>query len=216
VIRALLLVPLLAGCAASYHRPNHPAFDAYEDALTVKYTEGTVPPEAWGTKDGRNQTIDEMLFLADAAYAEYEVGLYENNATFNTVTDILTMGLAAGGAVATNGAAQILSAAVAGVTGVRSTVEKNFFLEQTRFSLILRMDAQRLRVRTLIEERKAESLSRYTFSEALLDVQAYYQAGTLMAALKASSADAVQGLQSATMRFQAVKSATRRLEGSDQ
>jgi hypothetical protein len=204
-VSVVALAVAASGCVSSYARPQFEAQSAYTQQLVEKYQHGLLPERAWSSKTGRNDTINELIFLCDGVFEEYEVTLYTNNARFNTITDFIVMAAGAGGAVATGGASQALAATAGAVTGMRSSVEKNYFAQQSRIALIAKMDAERAKVLVQIEESKQLGINYYPLSAAMSDVQRYYQAGTLLSALKAVTEDAGIQLQSRRRNLQAVR-----------
>jgi hypothetical protein len=92
------------------------------------------------------------------------------------------------------GAKTILSAVAAGVTGARSTINKNFFAEQSKVALISKMKEMRARTLLRIEEGKRTPISVYPMSQAMVDLQAYYFAGNILSALQDITREAGEGL----------------------
>lgn len=183
---AALLALTLSGCAlaASEQAPPWPAQEAYETRLAERYAAG-LPAEAAETVEGRNRAVDDLLYLCNVVYRDYEVELYTSGALFDTVADLAAMSTSAAGAVVGGGAAQVASGVVAGILGVHNSVDKNFYREQSRIALLTKTDALRTTKLAEIQELKQEPLDVWPLSAAMLDVQAYYEAGTLLAALKA-------------------------------
>lgn len=201
-----MLALLVAGCAlqAAQQPPSFPAQQAYQDELAARYAAG-VPAGAGATAESRNQVVDDMVYLCNVVFRDYESELYSSGAAFDTVTDLMSMAGAAVGAATGGAAAQAASATVAGILGARTSVSKNYYLEKSRLALLAKADALRAAKLVEIRELEQEPIEVWTLSAAMLDLQAYYEAGSLLAALKAVTEQAGTETNAARARLSKVK-----------
>lgn len=197
----LLLLLWLSGCSAVAVRPPEwPQQTTYEAQLVDRYANG-IPPAAYTDAAERNRVVNDMLFLCNVIYRQWEADLYSSGALFNTAGDLLMLGLSSAGAVAGGGTAQVLSGVLAGVAGSRTAIDKNLFQEQSRIALLTKMEAMRLSKLAEIQDLQQEPIDVWPLSAAMLDVQAYYEAGTLMAAFRSLTQQAGSDLAAARARM---------------
>jgi hypothetical protein len=80
----------------------------------------------------------------------------------------------------------VLSAIATGVTGIKTSYEKNFFDQQTRSAIVQKMRALRAEQLALLEDENhmKAGLSEYDLQGGINDVNRYYDAGTVIAALQ--------------------------------
>jgi hypothetical protein len=82
--------------------------------------------------------------LVDQNYYSFENRFYGTQATFSTVSDAANLGLtAASSVIGTAELKSILSATATGATGFKTSVEKNFFDQQSRAAVVSKMRALR-------------------------------------------------------------------------
>ena len=160
------------------------------DYLTMKGTcsEGTVQATEEGQKNAknvRNETIEQALFVIDANYVEWVNFLSLGRATGNFVAD--TVQLTTSGVIgALNGPAdtlRILGVALNTFQGARSSFDLNYFDKQNTAIIINQMDSNRSKAYGVILTKKKENIAEYSMAEAIKDLVAYYNAGTLVSAL---------------------------------
>jgi hypothetical protein len=135
----------------------------------------------------RNQIVNELVFLVDQSYYSFENHFYGSQAAFNVSGDAVNLGLT--GVSAVTGSAHlksVLSAIATGTTGLKTSVDKNFFDQQTRAAIVQKMRAARAtQLATMQDEHHMKgNLSDYSLETALADVYSYYDAGTVVGALQ--------------------------------
>ena len=197
---AIVVLSLAAGCArvmSPVTPPTFPTQENYEAQLIARYKNG-LPSDVGDTAESRNQVVDDMVYLCNVVYRGYEADAYTESAWTDTGIDVAVLAASAAGALATSGASQAINAAVGAVTGARTAYSKNFLMEQQRSALLLKTTALRDTELDHIEELKHSPIDVWPMSDAMLEVQTYYNDGTIMAALKAFAADA--GTQAATAK----------------
>ena len=195
----------LSGCAVS--RPANP-LEVYRQAVLAR-TETDPLSDAVASRMGtRNQRVNDLVFLVDDSYATYETDLYAQNGVWETIADMLVLGASAGAtATGSVGLKTALSAATAAITGTRVSIEKNIFAEQSRLAIVAKMRAQRAVVLERIELGLRRPVREYSLSEAMIDVEAYDRAGSVLSALQGLTAGAVESLATAQEKLSETRKA---------
>lgn len=202
----ILLALALTGCSMLAERlgPEWPAQQSYEETLAAKYASG-IPTEAYLSAAERNETVDELIYLCNVVFREYEVGLYTDGAALEVVGDVVTVGASAAGAISGGLAAQVLSGVIAASTGAKTSLQTNFYQEQSRLALLTKAAAQRSAKLEQIEDLQMQDIDAWPMSAAMLEVQAYYDSGTLLSALKAIAEQAGSDLKASRERLGAAR-----------
>jgi len=143
----------------------------------------------------RNQILTELIYLVDQNYYKFENHFYGSQATFSTGGDAINLGLTAAASV--TGTAElksILSATATGTTGLTTSIEKNFFDQQSRAAVVTQMRALRSSQLALMQDgdhmKAGITVSNagdktYSLETGIADVNTYYDAGTVVGALQA-------------------------------
>lgn len=137
--------------------------------------------------DLRNRIVFQMMTLIEHYHEGTTTDVYEITAELETLFDFA--GLAVGGAGAVAGDASFkaaMNAIGAGLIGARTSMSKNILAEQTKFALVLQMEA-------LWENKKADIISHitdskntdklYSLENATTDLYNYFSAGSLKQAV---------------------------------
>jgi len=140
----------------------------------------------------RDRIITTLMFLIDQGYEQFTYDLYTSRAHTNVFMDMSVLGLTGAATVTGGESAKTLLAAIATlVEGSRLSIDKNLFFEQASPVLIATMTAVRESTALRINSRLSENNTLdYTLTMALSDVLAYYQAGTVPAAIAQLGVDA--------------------------
>jgi hypothetical protein len=183
----LLFCILLNGCTRGIK--GGPALPTYQAEVVSTLIQKYSQPNAISTDpikytvEQRNGIIEDLIFLVDVNYYQFESELYVGRLSFDTATDIGIIGLgAAGTLVDSTGTQAILSAISGGIGGARVSINKNFFHEQSANALISTMRATRKSKLNFIRSAESLSLSDYPMTRALSDIIEYYNAGTIIGA----------------------------------
>jgi hypothetical protein len=143
------------------------------------------------TAKQRNQVMDDLIFLTDVNYHNFEEEFYLGKAFFDTSGDLAILGLgAAGGLITHSGTQAIISAISGGIGGARVSINKNFLHEISTQALIAKMQSSRKARLAMIREAMTLEIADYSLSRGLSDIADYYNAGTIMGALQEIVADA--------------------------
>lgn len=220
-IAGLALLYCLAGCGSVYH----PKAAIPNTILSAPYVADLESPTLFAAYDAlpdgpakvarRNVILYELIHLTDVRYDSYEAGFFSGQAYVSTVADFAAMGLDAAGAITGTAATKAILAAVSGgVTGARSSYQKNFFDQATREAIVQQMRASRLMQLALIEAGMqncsastvcAATGTSYTLVQGFLDIEDYYKAGTVITALEAMSAASSQQAVAAREAIRAMR-----------
>ncbi len=197
IVGILSLGVFMSGCATVIKgAPNRPAYEsAVIRTLVQKYSRpNAITIDSVNlTEDLRNRTMEDLIFLIDGNYHQFENELYRGRALFDTATDLAIIGLGAAGAlVAVTGTQAILAAISGGIGGARVSINKNFFREQSTNALISTMRASRKAKLKLMRDAQLLSVKDYPMSRALVDIAEYYNSGTIIGAFESIISEAGQ------------------------
>lgn len=147
---------------------------------------------AWPeTNRYRDQVINGRLHVLDRMYDDFikAIGGEKNGEEIGTDTATIALTSTAT-LIGPASVKTILSGVATGIAGVKGTVDKNLFFQKTISVLIAQMDAQRKTVLLQIRTGQNQSTTQYPLSAALVDIDAYYRAGSLESAINALAAAA--------------------------
>lgn len=195
----LLVIVLCSSCTSSrWSVRDTPPAVSYESSLIEKYKDGHVPEAASKTAEGRNFFITEIIYLSNVAFDDYEQSLYKASSTFEIITDLLILGLTSSSAFASGSVVKtVLAATAAATTGVKTSVDRAYFKEQSRLALLAKMREMRQRRLVIIRSSMELPIDAYPLTDAMLDLQAYNGAGSMVAALQRITEEASMGLDMA-------------------
>lgn len=159
-----------------------------------------------------NTLLYAGIALIDFNYRRYVDAATQGRATFETASDITSIGLSTASTLMDpTGTKTILSGLSTAVQGSKASVEKNFYQDITTFVFISRMDAERAKVLKEITGQNAvadgKTPAALTFGAVMVYLGQYYQAGTTLNALtKAQAADEL------SQKYEEVKASTESLK----
>lgn len=214
-----LLVFILVVCssctASRWSVRDTPPAVSYEQGLIEKYKDGNVPSGASTTAEGRNFFITEVIYLSNVAFEDYEKSLYRASSNFELITDLLILGLTSSSALASGNIVKtILAAAAAATAGTRTAVDRAYFKEQSRLALLAKMREMRKKRLVLIRASMELPLDAYPLVDAMLDLQSYNSAGSMVAALQRITEEASLGLDLAEQKLSRLRGAKYNMGGS--
>src|ERR1039457_4249710 len=196
IVVFMLILIIVSGCAGvSKGRPNEPGYqDPIVNNLIEKYSKPDTihADQSKITEQGRNQILDELIYLTDVNYRKFETELYQGRAAFETTTDLAILGLGAAGGLITHSATQaIISAISGGIAGSRISISKNYFHDSTTQALIAKMQSGRsAKMEFMRKAMMSLNVKEYSLARGLSDLTDYYNAGTIVGALQSIVADA--------------------------
>jgi hypothetical protein len=132
----------------------------------------------------RNSLITDQLDVIDYVYNQFKVSVFKTSGLVDITGDLLS-GALSGASTITGGqqAKTVLSGIATVITGSKSSIDKNLFLQQSAHVLIGRMDALRIAALKPIRVGLLQPSTNYPVWQAVRDVQSYLSAGSLGAAI---------------------------------
>ncbi len=138
----------------------------------------------------RDDAIEDAFAVIDSNYIDFIRKLNTRRSTADFIADVIDLGAGAATGIAKGERPnQVLGIGLTAFKGVRKSSEVNFYKEQTISILIAKMDDVRAQVHSSILEKKPRPISQYSIKEAIRDIVAYYNAGTLIRAFTQLSKD---------------------------
>jgi len=122
----------------------------------------------------------------DLHFGSFQQSIFREGVSTNLVSDLIILGL--GAATATAGGAGLkaaLGATSAGVAGARTSIDKNIYFEKTMPALLAQMLASRKTTLVKITQGLDKNTTLYPLNQALIDLEDYYNAGTIPGAIAA-------------------------------
>lgn len=181
---------ILSGCSTISGMPER-SYDVKNDLIMLKpYFEQDVigiynaKLNDDEKKRYRNEVLSARIRAIDINFNQFINGLLVENKKLSIGADSLVLALGATAAVSTVSSTQaILSATSATVTGVKSSVDKNAYYDSTLPALISQMLASRQKTLVLIYSGMKSGVRDYSLMRGLVDIEAYYQSGTIIGAV---------------------------------
>jgi hypothetical protein len=131
----------------------------------------------------RNRIIAARMYAIDIQFSEFEESLFQQTRSSGFAATVATLGLTSAAAVAGGTASQILSGAAAFIIGTREAFQKEVLAERTLVAIHMAMRAGRTRVAVRLRDGLRSPLSEYPLALGLADLNAYYDAGTILGSL---------------------------------
>lgn len=145
----------------------------------------TSAPDLVQAKEARDKIVYGLMGQIDLVYSVYYQKTFASKNSVAIVGDILTLGLGAGGTIATNVATKTIFAALGtSFSGVNLSIDKNLYAQQSFQVIGIAMQTRRDAARRYIVESLAQGVSDYPLAKAKRDLVAYMSAGTLAAGLQ--------------------------------
>ena len=199
----ILAVSLLAGCTGISYQGGDALKTIYSNhvaELKSKYgspggLENAIT-DAQKSGTARNALLNDFIFLIDSNYTFYEKHLYNKKAYSDFAADVSSATLSTVSGIVTGGGAQgaksILSFVAGGITSTKASVDKDILQSQNLLAVAAKMRAQRAAQLLVLQAGMYEkesttptSIDKYSVNQGLVDLAAYYQAGTFVSALQA-------------------------------
>jgi hypothetical protein len=211
---AVICVGLILGACSTGALSGGPKspFDLAADIAAVEaQLESQASIEAYyrgaETRERRDAFVAARMSLIDLSYARYVSGLNATRAVSDTTFDIGNVAIGvANTVVGGDQDRRVLSAITAILTGTRSSIEDAFFDGQTTDLLITQMNSARRQASVRILEGLQQDIADYPLTAALVDLNEYYQAGTVHGALMSSLVSAAREQAAAEARIEQLRS----------
>lgn len=141
----------------------------------------------------RDTVVYGRMLAFDLQFSIFQEAIYEEGVNLNLALDIIGLGLGGAGAAVMNAeTSRILSALSGGITGSRSSINKNLYYEKTLPALIVLMEAEREKVKAEIIQGLSQEVDKYSLGQALVDLERYFLAGSIPGAVAAVAKTAGQ------------------------
>lgn len=207
---ALLLLSVAAtGCSTLRGTPTrYQATDEIVQKIDLKAEEMA---QLAVTEDAaeRNRLQNKAMAVIDQRFHAFVRDLAADRADSSAVVAGTTLGASTAGAFVDGVKAKtnyaLFAASVVGAFGI---VDKNYFYEKTVPALVAAMRASRAKVQLGIKRAQSDTVEQYSGAEALQDVERYYAAGTLLAAISDVTARAETEANDAQADVRELKVAT--------
>ena len=156
----------------------------------------------------RNRLIYLAIDQMDLNFYDFQKNTRKKRALFQTVLDILEIGASTAISI-TNGtrAKTLIAEGLGAVQASRTSINKNFALKDTQI-LFNKMVSKRADILGAILTKRSQDVDQYPFESALIDLIAYYRAGTFDGALENLNIDTGAEADEATKRVENIKIAT--------
>jgi|GEM_PF-4363205 len=214
-IACALMLLTLGGCATgggSIYGPK-PAFamqtdldeykDRYASAASVKAYYAVTPED----EHRRDEFIIGRLTLYNLEYIIFLRQFTLSRAETATAFDISNLILTLSTTVSNGERSKTLLGAVGTLlNGSRTSIEKNFYDDQTSQALVAQMNAERAAALVPILEGMQQKVSTYPLSRAIIDLNAYYDAGTMQGALQGIQKAASEKATAAAIDIESLRS----------
>lgn len=190
----LVLVPcvsLAVACNGTrFLAPNNPIEDsglraAFEEQMSAGRAKSLVA-SYYGCGDEarrcaiRNEIIAGIVLLIDNEFEYFATRTLSTRAFTNTTLDGTAAGLGLAATVVQHSqTSAVLSAIGAGVLGIKLSIDKEFFFEQSTPILVAQMNKDRQTSFEAMRNKLRSSSVEYPLAAAVRDLGSYYEAGTL-------------------------------------
>ena len=170
----------------------------------LKADVATSRPSGKDAKDWRNEVVFGRVRAVDLQFMEFERELHREGVGWGIGTDWTVLALNTTGALVP-GSAQALSAVSAMITGGKAAFDKRALFERTIPTLLAAMVAKRKAKLVEIQAQLGKPVDQYPITAALSDVDDYYRAGTIPAALTELANTAAEENRKATRALNLLK-----------
>lgn len=132
----------------------------------------------------RNEIVNGRIRAIDIHFNNFQQRLYREGIGSNIATDWTVIGLGVAGSVTSSlSTTQNLSAISGGITGAKSSFDKNAFFDKTMPAILSQMVALRKNALVKIRTGLRTGVNQYPLNWALIDVEEYFIAGTMPGAV---------------------------------
>lgn len=139
-------------------------------------------------KQARNLILEELMLIVDHGYQRYEGNLIAGRAKWKFGLGTATQALRLAATASTVETSKTILSGISTLVGPTDTeLDKNFYMEQTSYALAYQMQAQRLTMSTQMRinmHDESKAYADYSLERGLADIEGYYRAGTVAAAVQ--------------------------------
>ncbi|MGO9612917.1 MAG: hypothetical protein ACLPX5_07780 [Dissulfurispiraceae bacterium] len=186
----LLLIASMfsCGCAAIKAYPDR-SVSLKDQLLSLQWCfeaqKVSSPPVGETPVTWRNEVVNCRIQAIDLQFTSFEQDLAAESVGLNTGVDMSVVGLGAATSIVGGATSKaILGAISGGIVGAKGIMDKDIFYSKTMPALLSQMEAQRKTQLVKIRSGLQKPVDGYPLSEALIDVEEYYKAGSIPAAVQ--------------------------------
>lgn len=190
ILGGMLLVS--TSCSTIYHGGSPELSSNFDNDITEinRITSNTslnkILADSVITKEERDNFIIGRLVVMNINYLKFIKSLNADKLSFDSASDLLALSLnLAATAFKPADTKTVISATAAAVTGSKATIDKNYFFDKSVPALVTSMNAQRKLVLARILVSMQKPVEQYPIGAALVDLDEYYTAGSLIGAMSA-------------------------------
>lgn len=122
--------------------------------------------------------------MIDYYYSEFVKQVHGERAGMSIVADVAVLGANAAGLISSSKQLKDIFLAISGgLTGAKLSFDKNAYYEQTMPALVTKMDSLRKQQLLTIRTKMQKGTDKYDLTEGLVDINDYFQAGTVTGAI---------------------------------
>ncbi len=206
------IVPTLAQKKPIALEPNtelSPANTNYYADLAAAYKNDIASGNVSKAQIDRNRLIFVAVDQMDLNFYDFQKNTRKKRALFQTVLDILEIGLSTAISITNGDRAKTLIAEGLGFAQTsRAAINKNFSLKDTQI-LFNKMVSKRADVLATILTKSVQDVEQYPFEASLIDLIGYFKAGTFDGALENLNIDTGAEANEATKHVERIKIATK-------
>jgi hypothetical protein len=137
----------------------------------------------------RDAVIYGRLRAIDITYFQFVTSMAKERNLQAVGTDAGVLGLTGTAALMTPASTKSILAAISGgIVGIKGSIDKNLFYDKTMPVLLTQMEALRKQRLATILQGINTSADKYSLTQAMIDLEDYFQAGTIPNALVAINA----------------------------
>lgn len=208
---ALCTLLSLGGCATMSSSPERsgdvsselkalePYFSA--DVITIYNRKGDSEKKAY-----RDDVVFGRIRAIDLHYNQFIQDISKEGKGMSIGSDSAVLLFSAAGTLSKVSSTQAIFAQSSGVvTGVKSSIDKNAYYDKTLYALISQMQANRQEALLTLYKGLETPVDQYPLLKALIDVESYYQAGTIMGAVTAITKSSGEQKANADTRMKGVR-----------
>ncbi len=198
VLPVILLSVQLAACASFQgypEDPSDPATDliAFQDYFKPEKIESYLAAQGDARRAIRDEVVYGRLAAYDIEFSKFRRAINSQSNFTNVSGNVAALGLSGAGAVAGGVTTKaILAAASTAVLGATGEVDKDLFYQKTMPALLAQMEANRAKILSDIKNQLTSPDSTYPLAAAIIDLNAYKEAGSVPGAISLVSQSAAK------------------------
>lgn len=131
----------------------------------------------------RGEIVNAEILATDLHFAAFQEMLYKEGVEYSVGTSWTVIALTEAASLVGGGSGRALSATAGGLVGAKEAFDKNVYFKKTMPVLLAEMVARRKKVLVRIRSGLAKDINEYPLTQALVDLEDYYQAGTIPGAI---------------------------------